>query len=255
MSPAPERIEILGIPLDCITMEGAVARTRQFLESSEFHLIVTLGTEMIQAAQFDPTFSQTVRAASLVIPDSIGPVLAARLHRFPVSERVAGVDLISRLSQDLGPQLRIFFLGAAPGVAEAAAAALQSRFPHITVAGSHDGYFQDDAGVVAQIRASEANVVLAALGFPRQENWLLQHGPLTGARVGVGVGGSFDVLAGRVQRAPRWMQRTGLEWLHRLSLQPSRWRRMLALPRFAVRVLLAGKQGVRPLPQRKQAAP
>ncbi|MBX3169894.1 MAG: WecB/TagA/CpsF family glycosyltransferase [Candidatus Eremiobacteraeota bacterium] len=220
---------------------------RGYLKTDAFHLVVTIGSEMIVRAQTDHEFREAVCAAALVVPDSIGAVLAARYAGYPLRERVTGVELTQRMAQELGPALRVFLLGGAPGVAETAAHKLLSLGPGIHIAGTHDGYFKDDAEIVAKIKTSGANVLLVALGFPRQELWLTRHGAACGVQVGIGVGGTFDVLAGRVQRAPRVFQKLGLEWFYRLTLQPSRWRRMLALPKFALRVLSGGKQAVRPM--------
>ncbi|MBS2037168.1 WecB/TagA/CpsF family glycosyltransferase [bacterium] len=220
---------------------------RGYLKTDSFHLIVTIGSEMIVRAQTDHEFREAVRGAALVVPDSIGAVLAARYGGYPLRERVTGVELTQRLAGELGPSLRVFLLGGAPGVAEAAAHKLLSIGPGIHVAGARDGYFKDDAEVVQQIKESGANVLLVALGFPRQELWLTRYGPDCGVRVGIGVGGTLDVLSGRVQRAPQLFQKLGMEWFYRLALQPTRWRRMLALPKFALRVLSGGKQAVRPL--------
>jgi N-acetylglucosaminyldiphosphoundecaprenol N-acetyl-beta-D-mannosaminyltransferase len=220
---------------------------RGYLQTDRFHLVVTIGSEMIVRAQTDHEFREAVQGAALVVPDSIGAVLAARYGGFPVRERVTGVELTQKMAQQMGPALRIFFLGGAPGVAEEAAHRLLNIGPGIHVAGTQDGYFKDDAAIVEKIKASGANVLLVALGFPRQELWLKRFGAACGVQVGIGVGGTFDVLSGRVQRAPQVFQKLGMEWFYRLALQPSRWRRMLALPKFALRVLSGGKQAVRPV--------
>ena len=245
----PSRLEILGCPLDRVTMAQTLDIVRGYLNSSSFHLIVTIGSEMIVRAQTDHDFREAVRGAALVVPDSIGAVLAARLGGFAMRERVTGVELVQKMAQQMGPSLRVFLLGGAPGVAEVAAQKLLTIGPGVHVAGIHDGYFKDDQAIVEQVRASGANVLLVALGFPRQELWLTRHGAACGVRVGIGVGGTFDVLSGRVQRAPRFIQKLGLEWLYRLTLQPTRWRRMVALPKFALRVLSGGKSAVRALPE------
>jgi len=220
---------------------------RGYLKTDKFHLVVTIGSEMIVRAQTDHEFLEAVRGAALVVPDSIGAVLAARYGGFPVRERVTGVELTQKMAQQMGPALRVFLLGGAPGVAETAAQRLLSLGPGIHIAGTHDGYFQDDAEIVEKVKASGANVLLVALGFPRQELWLTRYGAACGVQVGIGVGGTLDVLSGRVQRAAQVFQKLGLEWFYRLTLQPSRWRRMLALPKFALRVLSGGKQAVRPM--------
>ncbi|MBN9419390.1 MAG: WecB/TagA/CpsF family glycosyltransferase [Candidatus Eremiobacteraeota bacterium] len=247
MALSPTRLDILGCPLDRVTMAQTLDTLRGYLKTDKFHLVVTIGSEMIVRAQTDHEFREAVRGAALVVPDSIGAVLAARYGGYPVRERVTGVELTQNMAQQMGPALRIFLLGGAPGVAETAAHRLLSMGPGVHIAGTHDGYFKDDAEIVAQVKASGANVLLVALGFPRQELWLSRHGAACGVQVGIGVGGTFDVLSGRVQRAPMVFQKLGMEWFYRLALQPSRWRRMLALPKFALRVLSGGKQAVKPM--------
>lgn len=193
---------------------------------------------MTMYAQRDPRFRAIVERAALSLCDTIGVLLASRARRGPLRERVTGIDLIDPLAErsSAGGDLRFFFFGAAPGVAERAAIALRHRYPGVVIAGTRDGYFSpaQSPTIAASIAASGANVLLVGLGSPKQEYWLEEHLAATKCGVGIGVGGSFDVLAGTVPRAPRVWQRAGLEWLYRLVREPSRWRRQMALPRFAV---------------------
>ena len=135
--------------------------------------------------------------------------------------------------------LRLYLLGAKPGVAEAAAARLEAKYPGLTICGTHDGYFKEDAPVVEAIRAAEADVVFVCLGAPKQEYWMVKNGPATGARLMAGLGGSLDVFAGVVERAPEAWQKLGLEWLYRLTREPRRIGRMAKLPLFLVSALAA----------------
>lgn len=239
-------LSVLGVRWHPVDMDRAVGRIRGFLSEPGFHMVVTLGTEMVMRAQHDGVFRDLVNGAELVVPDGIGLVWAARYcgHR---GSKVAGIELVGEVLARV-PEARLFLLGAAPGVAEAAAEKMKQLYPHVTIAGCRDGFFQDDREVIAQVRQSGANVLLTALGCPRQELWMRQHAEELGVKVGIGVGGTFDVYAGRLNRAPQWMIRLGLEWLYRLVLQPSRWMRMLALPRFAMRVLLQGRRAVVSVP-------
>ena len=174
--------------------------------------------------------------AELSLCDTIGMLLASRLRGGPLSERVTGVDMIEPLAarSAAGENLRFFFFGGAPGVAERAAIALRQRHPGVEIVGTRDGYFAPGQSptIVASIVASKANVLLVGLGSPKQEYWLQEYLDATKCGVGIGVGGSFDVLAGMVPRAPRVWRQVGLEWLYRLIREPSRWRRQLALPQF-----------------------
>ncbi len=245
--PEVQSLEILGVKVHRLTMHEALTRLDALLDENKFHQVVTLGVEMIMHAQQDSEYRELVNRADLVVPDSAGVVWASRRSGYPLAERVPGVELIPQLATlPSGRKPRLFLLGAAPGVAEAAAAALEQRFG-IQVAGTMHGYFQDDQEAIAAVKASGADILLAALGFPRQEKWMQRHGAELGVRAGIGVGGSLDVFAGKVQRAPGWMCSLGLEWFYRLLRQPSRFTRMLAIPRFMLQVVKKGAEGARAL--------
>ncbi|MBI3924412.1 MAG: WecB/TagA/CpsF family glycosyltransferase [Armatimonadetes bacterium] len=235
-------LRALGVKVHSLGMDEAVRRLEEFMKSDRLRLVITLGTEMVIRAEQDAEFRRLVDRADLVVPDGIGLVLASRYCGLPMPERVAGIDLIWRLSRELRP--RLFLLGAAPGVAEQAADRLRQNCPGLEIVGVQDGYFSDEEEVVARIAGSGADVLLVGIGSPRQEQFIDRHRDRLGVAVGIGVGGSFDVLAGRLRRAPEWMIRLGLEWLYRLVSQPSRCLRMLALPKFLWRVLLAGRGAV-----------
>lgn len=193
-------------------------------------------------ARRDREYREVVNAADLVVPDTIGVVYAARFLGQPARERVAGIELVERTCAACARDgIGIFLLGGAQHVAEQAGATLQSRYPGLQVAGTQHGYFSeaDERVVIERIRLSGARLVLVALGFPRQELWVRRHADALGPVVCIGVGGSLDVLSGKVQRAPETMRKLGLEWLYRLVREPQRLRRQLALPQFAV--LVAGQ--------------
>jgi N-acetylglucosaminyldiphosphoundecaprenol N-acetyl-beta-D-mannosaminyltransferase len=234
-------VQILGCRLDPIDAQEAAVRILALAREGRGAQIVTLGTEMVVHAQRDDRFRSIVNESALSLCDTVGLLAVARRRGAPLRERVAGVELIERLCADAATTgLPVYFLGGAPGVAEAAAARLASRFPGLRVAGTRDGYFRDDQtqSVVETIARSGARLLLAGLGSPRQEYWLAQHLRETGCGAGIGVGGSFDVIAGRIERAPQLVRRFGLEWLYRLLREPRRWRRQLALPRFVWLVAL-----------------
>ena len=195
---------------------------------------------MAMAAQRDAGLREVIRAADLVLPDGIGIVWALRLRGAAVPERVTGVDLLNAFAAlAAGRGYRVFLLGGAPGVAEAAGKTLAARHTGLVIAGTYDGSPADAAApsILRRINASGADAVFVAFGVPEQERWIASHRHHLGALVAIGVGGAFDFLAGQVPRAPRWMRRLGLEWLYRLARQPWRWRRMRALPRFALATL------------------
>jgi N-acetylglucosaminyldiphosphoundecaprenol N-acetyl-beta-D-mannosaminyltransferase len=233
---------ILGSRLDPVDMDEAQRRVSQLLAERRFAHVVTFGSEMAMLARRDPAYRDVVNNADLIVPDTIGVVYAARMLGMPVREQVAGIELIERLCATCATDgVKMFLLGGAPGVAEEAGAALRAKYPALQIVGTQHGYFSDveEAGVLERIRSCGARLVLVALGFPRQELWSRRHAVALGPVVCIGVGGSLDVLSGRVRRAPQLMRALGLEWLYRLASEPKRLRRQLALPQFAL--LVAGQ--------------
>lgn len=241
------RYQVLGVPFHPVSRSLSREWLVSAVNADKFSLVVTLGTEMVMNAQQNDKFKEVVGKAKLVVPDGIGLVLAARAAGLEAPERVTGVELLAELIS-AAPGARYFFYGASPGVAGKAVQNLMSKFGTFECVGVLDGYVQDEEEVLQSIEGARPSVVFAALGSPRQEFFLYRHRERlerAGVRIGIGVGGSFDVYAGTVQRAPTWVQKLHFEWLYRLLKQPSRWRRMLVLPKFAARVLISPKKAVR----------
>jgi N-acetylglucosaminyldiphosphoundecaprenol N-acetyl-beta-D-mannosaminyltransferase len=247
---AAVRSWLLGLPVDRVGMAAAVARLASWIEAARqagdgaavpTRQVVTLNAEMVMAARTDSALRAAIQRADLVVPDSMGVVWALRLlGSGAVARRVAGVDLLEAFAHVAARWgYRIFLLGGAPGVAESLGHTLRARYPGLVVAGTHAGSPQPDeaAAILQRIRSSGAEAVFVAFGVPAQEQWIATHRAELGAAVAMGVGGAYDFLTGRVPRAPVWMRRAGLEWLYRLGRQPWRWRRMTALPRFALAAL------------------
>ena len=230
-----ERVEILGVQVDAVTMAEAVDFAEQLISARKPSTIATVNAEMLLRATYDEEFKTVLNAAELVVPDGAGTVWAARHLGYKMPERVAGYDLVQELLK-IAPakSQRIFMFGSAPGVADKAKAKAENLYPNINVVGTRNGYFtaDDEPEIIAQIKNSKPDILLAALGFPKQEKWLAAHKADLNVPVSIGVGGTFDVMAGVVRRAPRWMQRAKLEWLFRALLQPSRAGRLIALPKF-----------------------
>lgn len=238
------RTDILGVAFDNVTMAEAVDRAMALLEREGPHLVVTPNAEIVQQARSDPEFAALIAQADLVLPDGVGVVYASRILGRPLKGRVPGVDFAGALMDRMAKlNKRLFLLGAKPGVAEEAARRLAAQHPGLTVCGVHDGYFQEDAPVVQAIREAGADVVFVCLGAPKQEKWAAAYGGETGARLLVGLGGSLDVFAGQVDRAPESWQRLGLEWLYRAIRQPSRFKRIAKLPGFLLSAVGARIQG------------
>lgn len=234
-------MEILGCRLDTVDAAEAATQIMALAGQGNGAQIVTLGTEMVVHARRDAKFRAIVNGSALSLCDTVGVLAVARRRGAALRDRVTGVELIGELCRRCSLEgVSVYFLGSAPGVAADAAGILEALYPGLRVAGARDGYFrpEDTADVVAAIRNSGAKLLFVGLGFPRQEYWLHEHLKETGCGAGVGIGGSFDVISGRIERAPAILRRLGLEWLYRLVKEPHRWRRQLALPYFVWLVAL-----------------
>jgi N-acetylglucosaminyldiphosphoundecaprenol N-acetyl-beta-D-mannosaminyltransferase len=236
----PRRIEILGVPVDCVTMRSATDYLDDLVERPGVSTIFAVNPEKVMKAARDPWLLENLRSAALLLPDGIGIVWAARLLGLARLQRVAGADLmveICRKAAAVG--YRVFLYGAAPNVNDLAVTALRRRFPALRVVGSRHGYAsaEEMPGLIRQINESGAEILFVALGSPRQEQWIARHAAELRVRVCQGVGGTFDVIAGTVRRAPPSWQAANLEWAYRLLTEPRRLARQIVLPRFAWRVL------------------
>ncbi len=233
-------VNILGVNVASLTMSQAVEQIEAFMEESRGALIATANAEMIMQATNDEAFRHIMNDAALVVPDGAGAVWAARHLGYPMPERVAGYDLVQALlARAPQKERRIFFFGSAPGIAERAREKAEALYPGVAVVGIRDGYFTaaEEPAIIEMIRSLHVDLLLVALGSPRQEKWLAAHLPELNVAAAIGVGGTLDVMAGAVKRAPIWMQKARLEWLFRGLLQPKRIGRLMALPRFVWRVL------------------
>ncbi|HEX4205471.1 MAG TPA: WecB/TagA/CpsF family glycosyltransferase, partial [Ktedonobacteraceae bacterium] len=245
-------VYVLGVRVDRLSQQQTLARIAQLIatyrashQSTPCQQVVTVNPEFVMAAQQHAQFRQYINQAAIVVPDGMGVVWATRYLRVPAPERVTGTDMLPSLARVCAQQgYRLYLLGAAPGVAEIAAARLQELAPGVQIAGTYAGSPAEgeEQAIIERIRAAQADVVCVAYGAPAQELWIGRNLQRLPVAVALGVGGAFDFLAGRQLRAPRWMQRSGLEWLYRLYREPWRWRRMLALPAFALRVVLKGRK-------------
>ncbi len=234
------RVDILGVAFDNVTMEEALDRAEELMAAGGPHLVVTPNAEIVQQAKGNEAFSKLIAGADLVIPDGVGVIYASRILGRPLKGRVPGVDLAAGLMARMaGTGKKLFLLGAKPGVAQEAAARLTRTYPGLTVCGTHDGYFKEDGPVADAIRAAGADVVFVCLGAPKQEQWIAANGAATGASLLIGLGGSLDVFAGRVERAPEGWQKVGLEWLYRAIKEPARLKRVAKLPLFLCSALAA----------------
>ena len=224
------RTQILGVGFDNVSPSVAVERFISLLGGPA--IVVTPNPEMVMLAQKDAEFAAILADADLVVPDGIGVVWASKYTQQPIEQRVPGIELaMDVMESPQGRASRWFFLGGAAGVAEAAAVAMQAKYGDMQVVGTHHGFFNsaDEHKIIEKIIAAKPDVVLVGLGFPRQEKWMAAHKDMLGA-VLMGVGGSFDVMSGKVKRAPKFFQKLRLEWFYRLLRQPQRiWRQRVLL--------------------------
>jgi exopolysaccharide biosynthesis WecB/TagA/CpsF family protein len=225
---------LLGVRTDNVNYDQALSLIEGFVQNGSPHQVVTVNPEFIVAAQSDDDFRNILNASSLALPDGVGLLWAARFLSQPLQERVTGTDTVQRVAALAAQKgYSLFLLGAAPGVAVATAARLCQTYPGLRIVGTHAGspVLEEDK-IVRLIQKAKPDILFVAYGAPQQDKWIARNLERLGVPVAMGVGGAFDFISGRAKRAPRWLQRLGLEWLHRLWREPWRWRRMLALPKF-----------------------
>jgi N-acetylglucosaminyldiphosphoundecaprenol N-acetyl-beta-D-mannosaminyltransferase len=242
-----KRIELFGCPMDVATMGETVEWISNRISSGHFTQHVVVNVAKIVNMQSDVELATSVRSSDIVNIDGMGVVWGARILGYDVRERVAGVDLFERLLEDAAQRgFPVFFLGATNEVIEQVAARCIGRHPGLQLVGYHHGYFwHDELAVVEQIRASGARLLFVAITSPKKENFINRWKSELGVDFVMGVGGTFDVVAGTVKRAPSWMQNCGLEWFFRFLQEPRRmWKRYLVTnSRFA---LMLGKAWLAP---------
>jgi N-acetylglucosaminyldiphosphoundecaprenol N-acetyl-beta-D-mannosaminyltransferase len=237
----PKAFSILGLPVHVMTNYSSwlLERVQQRIGTH----VVTLNAEMAMQAERNVSLAKVIQDAELVIPDGAGVVLYVRWLLLQKVQRTPGIELAEKLLQELGHRgtdAKVFFYGGAPGVAAKAAEYWLSQIPELGVAGTYSGYHsQQEEEQLQQILAKlQPQVILVGLGVPRQELWIAQNRHLCPHAIWIGVGGSFDIWSGMKCRAPAWLGNNNLEWLYRLYKEPWRWRRMLALPEFALKALV-----------------
>ena len=231
------RVDVLGVGFDNLTLDEAVARGMELVCGEGTHYVVTPNPEIVEVCRENPAARDAVNGADLVLPDGVGVVKGAAMLGTPLKEKTPGIEFAAGLMGKMAQQGKsLYLLGAKPGVAELAGQRLTQRYPGLRIAGTHDGYFKEDGPVVEAIRQSGADVVFVCLGAPKQELWMAKNGSATGAHMLCGLGGSLDVFAGVVARAPKFWSDHGLEWFYRLCKEPRRIGRMMKLPLFLVHV-------------------
>lgn len=226
--------------INCSQKKFMQERVRPLLENDEKCFIVTANPEIVMETRRNNTYKKFVQSANYVVPDGIGILLAAKRKKEPLYERIAGFDLMNDLLQVAEKEnFSCFFLGASAEVNEQAVKEIKKKHPKLKVAGAHHGYFDvNDTSVMEQVKETNPDIVFVALGFPKQEEWIARHSSNFSKGVFIGVGGSFDVFAGNVKRAPEIWIKCNLEWLYRLLKQPFRIKRMLPIIQFMWLILI-----------------
>lgn len=243
-----DRVMILDVPLDIVDMEQAAGKLAELMRRDGCSIIVTPNSEIVVNAGKDTELKGIISTADLIIPDGIGLVYASKLLGFPLKERVTGIDFLYRALGLLEKEQKsVFLLGGRPqgkgalSVAETAAMRMKERFPGLRIAGIHHGYFNDEEElkIVEEINRSGADFLCVALGSPKQEKFMGRYRGKLLVKAAIGVGGSLDVWAGTVKRAPKFFRDHGLEWFYRFVKQPARYKRIAALPKFMIKVLIS----------------
>lgn len=232
-------IPVLGVPFINTTRKKFVDTLHRHMINNEKKFVVTANPEIVMHAREDAAYKKCLDKADYITADGIGVVKASGITGQPLLERVSGFDIMLELLDIADKEnFKVFFLGAAENVLTETVARVQSTYPGIQIAGSRNGFFDwSDPALADQIKQGDPDLVLVALGFPRQEQWISANIDQFDKGVFIGVGGSFDVFSGNVRRAPDFWVKLNIEWLYRLLKQPSRFKRMLVLPKFALVVI------------------
>lgn len=247
-----KRIRILDIPVDMVDSKEALSIFERIIDEPGCNLVVTPNSEIIVNATKDKELKKIIESAALVIPDGIGLVYASKIMGVPLKERVTGIDFLSSILEFLEKTGKsVFFLGSKPAtddqpsVAQLAADKIKEKYPSLKIVGSHHGYFKEDdePTIVQEINNSEADFLCVALGSPKQERFVYNNQKELNVKAAIGVGGSLDIWAGTLKRAPEFYRNHGLEWLYRFIQQPSRYKRMAALPLFIIKVVISKFKG------------
>lgn len=233
---------ILGVPIDIVNYEGAFDIFKDLLHKENCSMIVTPNSEIVMNASKDENLKNIIKESDLCIPDGIGLIYASKIHNLGLTERVTGVDFMYKILKYCNDEKKsIYILGGKPKVAEMACKNIKNKFSSIDIKGFGDGYFksEDEINIIENINRLKPDILFVALGAPRQEMWIHKYKTKLNVKVAMGVGGSVDIWAGTVKRAPQIYQRLGIEWFYRLIKEPWRYKRMLALPKFMIKVLFS----------------
>ena len=232
-----EKVPILGVDFAKITNHELLESLKKDLLAKNTRFIVTANPEIVLYARKHPAYAKVIQQADYITADGIGIIIGSRILQRPLPERVTGFDTMKQLLATAEKlQKSVYFLGAKADVLQAALKTVKKNYPHLIIAGARDGYFDQEVPIAKAIQQTKPDIILVALGFPKQETFIQKYYQDTPA-IWMGVGGSFDVLAGKVKRAPLFWQKHHIEWLYRLIQEPTRLPRMMALPKYLLLVL------------------
>ena len=238
-----EKIDVLGVAFDNLTMDEAVETAYEIQREHRGAYVVTPNPEIVRVCREKPAAAEAVAGAALTIPDGIGVIYGAKILKTPLKQKLPGIDFTGDLLEKMSADGRsVFLFGSKPGTAELAEANLREKYPGVRFVGTNDGYFKDDAPIVEKINAAAPDLLLVCLGAPKQEIWMHEHAKELDVGLMIGAGGSLDVFAGTAERAPEGWQKAGLEWLYRLLKEPKRIGRMMNLPKFMFQILFMRKK-------------
>jgi len=238
------RVDILGVGFDNLTKAEAVEHAYAIQTEHKAYYVVTPNPEIVMLAREDEGMLSAAKGAELVIADGIGVIYGAKILGTPLRDRIPGIDFTGALLEKMNESGRSLFLfGSKPGVAEKAAENLSAKYPNVKIVGTNDGYFKDDEPIIEKINAAKPDLMLVCLGAPKQEKWMQANAHRLDVGIMVGAGGSLDVFAGVVERAPEAWQKMGFEWLYRLLKEPKRIGRMMKLPKFLFAVIFSRIRG------------